>query len=1196
LSPEATAGRRSIGTAAFGPQSFDTTNEIVGSQPHHGCTAYTNAAAVAGKLVLVNFTSLTGEPTCSIGTKLNNAMASGAAGFILVYLQSSPNTVVNVTGSLLSFTIPFASISWNGGAAIKTQLAANQAVTARLRRDVGIDRDGAIDNQIVFHEWGHFISNRLIGNGNGLNTNHAGGMGEGWGDFLGMLLTVRAEDINVPSNANWNGTYGIANYATSGGENQGYYYGIRRVAYSTDLAKNALTYKHISDNQTLPNTAPIIAVGPNSQVHNTGEVWATMLWECYASLLRDTQGATPRLTFEEAQGRMKLYLTAAFKMTPVSPTFLEARDAVIAAARAYDKTDADLFAQAFAKRGAGTAAVAPDRYSANNNGTVESYVVGGALSYVGAQLDDSDYSCDDDGYLDSGEKGKLTVTLKNIGQQDLTNTTAIVSSSNPLIMFPNGNSITFPASQINQNFSGSVVIEATGGLSGIQDTDFTISFSDSATVLPGAITAHHFSRFNIDEVAAASATDNVESRQSVWTSVGIAPFGNVAPWKRASQSETSVNHIWHGPNAGFGSDQHLISPTFTVDGSGSMNLQFDHSWSFEFDASANYDGGVIEMSVNGGAWTDIGTSAYNGTLVNYTGNVNPLKTRPAFVGKSTGTVHTSLTQAIAPGSTVQVRFRIGTDSAAGAAGWNVDNIAFTGVVETPFGTIVAETANCVAPAVITISPTSLPAGFVGNPYNVTLTPTGGAAPYSYAIVQPYILPPGLAFSTVNGNLQISGIPTLRGEYPVAFKITDSNNVQVNVSYVLVIDTPTRAISGIVTYGNVLSGNPVKNVPGVNFAATGDSTDSAASNSSGAYSLSNLMTNGNYTVTPTKNGGVNGVNSLDATRIQQHLVGLINLTPNQMIAADTDNSGSVNSLDATRIQQSLVGIQSTNIIGQWKFLPASKQYNSVSSSLTDENYQAILVGEVSGNWSSGANFASQVEEETLPLNRLTKASGRFENELALKIAERMKQSANLQSNGHKSESAASEEPQVTVSLSPSATASTGDTITVPVVIESAPSGSQIEAFDFSVYYDPSVLQPAASAGNNTGTLSAACSAMINSPTAGRVIVSTSCGGARITAGASGTLYNLSFKVVGAANQTSGLTFINPADAINTFNFNNDNSSAATTSGLFTVTEPTAASVSVTGRIANNKFIYSSAESRNSQSSLKYQRASNFKPRF
>jgi hypothetical protein len=30
----------------------------------------------------------------------------------------------------------------------------------------------------------------------------------------------------------------------------------------------------------------------------------------------------------------------------------------------------------------------------------------------------------------------------------------------------------------------------------------------------------------------------------------------------------------------------------TVDGSGSLNLQFDHSWGFEAEGTTNFDGGV----------------------------------------------------------------------------------------------------------------------------------------------------------------------------------------------------------------------------------------------------------------------------------------------------------------------------------------------------------------------------------------------------------------------------------------------------------------------------------------------------------------------------------------------------------------------------------------------------------------------------
>lgn len=47
-------------------------------------------------------------------------------------------------------------------------------------------RDGALENDIVVHEMTHGLSNRLTGGGTGscLQSNEAGGMGEGWSDAL----------------------------------------------------------------------------------------------------------------------------------------------------------------------------------------------------------------------------------------------------------------------------------------------------------------------------------------------------------------------------------------------------------------------------------------------------------------------------------------------------------------------------------------------------------------------------------------------------------------------------------------------------------------------------------------------------------------------------------------------------------------------------------------------------------------------------------------------------------------------------------------------------------------------------------------------------------------------------------------------------------------------------------------------------
>lgn len=714
-------GKLRIGVSQTGLRNFDVTNDIViatfSAAP--GCTV-TNAAALAGKIAMFDFDNTDGTG-CSFSTRITRIHATSAAAALMVYTAGAPTQVANITGINAGHTGPIGVLSWNSGQTIKAQLAVPNTVTARLLRVA--DRDGSLDNQIVFHEWGHFISNRLIGNAAGLNNQQGGSMGEGWGDFLAMMLTVRPDDTATPSNATWGGVYSLATYATSGvpydgSTNHGYYIGIRRTPYSTDMTNyNALTFRHIEDGQPLPAGPPIASGGPNSEVHNAGEIWTTMLWECYASLLRDTQGATPRLTFQQAQDRMKLYLVASLAMTPNSPTYLEARDAVLAAAYATDSVDYLLFLQAFAKRGAGIYAVAPDRFSTNHAGVVESFDVLPEISFISTTLDDSVASCDTDGSLDSGEAGKLTVTIKNVGSQTLSGTVGTITSATPGVSFPSGAIISFPPSDPLDTVTGSVTVAYAAGISGIQQADFQVDVYDPAigvnrTQNPGF-------RVNVASIPASSATDTVEATATPWTLESDVALGQSNPWTRTIV--VPLDREWHVDDPGDPSDQRLVSPVFTVDGSGSVNVQFDHSWSFETDAGTHFDGGVIEMSVNGGAWTDIGTPAYNGTLVNYTGNLNPLRTRAAFV--ATGNTHTSLTQAIAPGSTVRIRFRFGSDNAAGAPGWNVDNIAFTGVVETPFGIVVGD-AGCAAATTTSLGTSANPSPFGSS---LTLTATVTAA-------------------------------------------------------------------------------------------------------------------------------------------------------------------------------------------------------------------------------------------------------------------------------------------------------------------------------------------------------------------------------------------------------------------------------------------------------------------------------------
>jgi Zn-dependent metalloprotease len=145
------------------------------------------------------------------------------------------------------------------------------------------DRDSSVDSDVVFHEYGHGISNRLIGNGGtALGGTQSGAMGEGWSDYWATTL----------NNDGVMGEYVTQNTTR----------GIRRAAYTVPAAAVHDSY------------ADVCAGG--CEVHNDGEVWAVTLWD-----LRTQLGAaiTDRLVLN------------GMKFTPARPSFLNARDGILQA-------------------------------------------------------------------------------------------------------------------------------------------------------------------------------------------------------------------------------------------------------------------------------------------------------------------------------------------------------------------------------------------------------------------------------------------------------------------------------------------------------------------------------------------------------------------------------------------------------------------------------------------------------------------------------------------------------------------------------------------------------------------------------------------------------------------------------------------------------------------------------------------------
>ena len=202
---------------------------------------------------------------------------------------------------------------------------------------------GADDATIVYHEYTHGLSNRLVTDAAGdgaLTTPQAGGMGEAWSDWYaideldregnladapgtadvrvgayeeGTQDLIRSEPIDCPA-----GGADPACPGTPGAGPGGYTFG--------DLGK----------------------VDGLPEVHADGEIWSQTLWQLRDALIADHGRAA-------GIARAERLVTDGLRLAPPEPSFLDARNAILQA-DAIDAPagqDADTIWQVFAARGMG---------------------------------------------------------------------------------------------------------------------------------------------------------------------------------------------------------------------------------------------------------------------------------------------------------------------------------------------------------------------------------------------------------------------------------------------------------------------------------------------------------------------------------------------------------------------------------------------------------------------------------------------------------------------------------------------------------------------------------------------------------------------------------------------------------------------------------------------------------------------------
>lgn len=195
------------------------------------------------------------------------------------------------------------------------------------------------DASILYHEYGHGLSNRLVVDASGnstLNSIQANAMGEAWSDFYAMDYLVAhglEKDTTAP------GEIRVAKYVAVNGpfRTQATDCRVRAVAafcVGADESKGGYTYGDF----------PTIGGAP--QVHASGEVWAQSLWD-----LRERFGRTYALSL----------ITRAMELSPDDPTMLDMRNAIVQVDLvATGGKNAGTIWQVFANRGMGWFAGAVD--------------------------------------------------------------------------------------------------------------------------------------------------------------------------------------------------------------------------------------------------------------------------------------------------------------------------------------------------------------------------------------------------------------------------------------------------------------------------------------------------------------------------------------------------------------------------------------------------------------------------------------------------------------------------------------------------------------------------------------------------------------------------------------------------------------------------------------------------------------------
>jgi len=199
-------------------------------------------------------------------------------------------------------------------------------------QDPFVPSSSSNDASILYHEYTHGLSNRLVVDATGnstLNSIQAGSMGEAWSDFYAMdyLVAHGLEKDTVAPGEVLEGKY------VSHGQL------FRTQAMDCRVKAKAETCVGLDGTQGGYTYGDFPTIGGAPEVHSSGEVWAQALWD-----LRERFGRSYALSL----------ITRAMELSTADPTMLDMRNAIVQADLvASGGKNADIIWTVFANRGMG---------------------------------------------------------------------------------------------------------------------------------------------------------------------------------------------------------------------------------------------------------------------------------------------------------------------------------------------------------------------------------------------------------------------------------------------------------------------------------------------------------------------------------------------------------------------------------------------------------------------------------------------------------------------------------------------------------------------------------------------------------------------------------------------------------------------------------------------------------------------------